>query len=203
MSAPLEGAHAAGETVSNRLNCSGNANFVNYTVEVVDQVGSDSFQADHGVLIEKNKTAETSSCGTFNCFAWIVDAHPEDINIVDFERPDGTFQQVTTGDPRQLTDAAFHAGLNSGSSYEWEDTANGLHFYVIDKHVDEDGVLRYKVAVQNINGAGPHGRGVEVDEAIGNSIHERYTTCTFPLTNTGDRSRRRRCPPGGRELVLR
>jgi M6 family metalloprotease-like protein len=185
LSAPLEGVHAQGETVSNRLNCSGTASFLNYTVEVVDQIGSDSFQADHGVLIEKNKTAENSSCGTFNCFAWVVDAHPEDINIIDFERPDGTFQQVTTGDPRQLTDAAFHAGLSSGSSYEWEDTANGLHFYVIDKHVDDDGVLRYKIAVQNINGAGAHGRGVAVDEAAGQLIHERYTTCTFPLTNTG------------------
>ena len=61
----LDGAHAAAETVSNRLNCSGNANFVNYTVEVVDRVGSDSFQADHGVLIEKNKVAENSSCGSF------------------------------------------------------------------------------------------------------------------------------------------
>ena len=185
LGAPLESAHAEGETVSNRLNCSGNANFLNYTVEVVDQVGSDSFQADHGVLIEKNKVSEGSSCGTFTCFAWVVDAHPEDINIIDFERPDGTFQQVTTGDPRQLTDAAFHAGLNSGSSYEWEDTANGLHFYVIDKHVDDGGVLRYKVAVQNINGAGPHARGVAVDEALGQSIHERFTTCTFPVSNTG------------------
>ena len=185
LSAPLGGGHAAAETVSNRLNCSGNATFVNYTVEVVDQVGSDSFQADHGVLIEKNKVAENSSCGSFSCFAWIVDAHPEDINIVDFTRPDGTIQQVTTGDPRQLTDAAFHAGLGSGSSYEWEDTANGLHFYVVDKHVDEDGVLRYKIAVQNINGKGPHERGVAVDDAAAQSIHERSTTCSFNLTNTG------------------
>jgi hypothetical protein len=71
--------------------------------------------------------------GTFSCFAWIIDAHPEDINLVDFTRPDGTQQQVTTGDPRELADAAFHAGRNSGSQYEWEETRNGLHFYVIDK----------------------------------------------------------------------
>lgn len=184
LSAPLEGPHAEAETVSNRLNCSGNATFNHFTVEVVDQIGSDSFQADHGVIIAKNKS-NSSSCGTFSCFAWIIDANPQDINIVDFERPDGTFQQVTTGDPRQLTDAPFHAGLNSGSEYEWEDTANGLHFYVIGKHVDEAGVLRYKVAVQNINGAGPHERGVAVDQAPGQFIHERYTTCTFPVSNTG------------------
>src|SRR5262245_41696733 len=51
LSAALSGAHAAGETVSNRLNCSGTASFVSYSVEVADQIGSDSFQADHGVLI--------------------------------------------------------------------------------------------------------------------------------------------------------
>src|SRR5262245_2456074 len=76
--------------------------------------------------------------------------------------PDGTNQWVTTGDPRQLTDAAFHAGTNSGSSYEWEDPLNGLHFYVLDKIVDADGVISYKVAVQNITGKGPHARGVSV-----------------------------------------
>ena len=185
LTAPLDGAHATDEVASNRLNCSGGATFTNYTLEVVDQIGSDSFQADHGVLIAKNKVSEGSSCGTFTCFAWIVDAHPEDINMVDFERPDGTTQQVTTGDPRQLTDAAFHAGLGSGSKYEWVDAANGLHFYVIDQHLDEDGVLRYKVAVQSTAGNGAHERGVAIDEAVAQSMHERYATCTFPVSNTG------------------
>ena len=182
---PLARAHASGEDVSNRLNCSGTAPFSNYTLEVTDQVGSDSFQADSGVLIEKNKN-NSGSCGSFSCFAWVVDAHPEDINMVDFVRPDGTAQQVTTGDPRQLTDGAFHAGTNSGSLYEWEDARNGLHFYILNRHVDEDGVLRYTVAVQNINGAGPHERGVELDPAPALSIAEQATTCLFPLTNSGE-----------------
>ena len=182
---PLLRAHASGEDVSNRLNCSGTAPFSNYTLEVTDQVGSDSFQADSGVLIEKNKN-NSGSCGSFSCFAWVVDAHPEDINMIDFTRPDGTAQQVTTGDPRQLTDAAFHAGTNSGSLYEWEDTPNGLHFYILNRHVDEDGVLRYTVAVQNINGAGPQTRGVELDPAPALNIAEQATTCLFPLTNSGE-----------------
>ena len=38
----------------------------------------------------------------------------------------------TIGDYRQLNDALFHAGTNSGSKYEYVDAANGLHFYVID-----------------------------------------------------------------------
>jgi hypothetical protein len=181
---PLLREHAAGEDVSNRLNCSGNPNFSNYTIEVSDQVGSDSFQADSGVLIEKNKN-NSGSCGSFSCFAWVVDAHPEDINMIDFIRPDGSAQQVTTGDPRQLTDAAFHAGTNSGSLYEWEDTRNGLHFYILNRHLDEDGVLRYTVAVQNINGEDPHERGVELDAAPALNIAEQATFCQFPLTNTG------------------
>jgi M6 family metalloprotease-like protein len=181
---PLLRAHESGEDVSNRLNCSGNPNFSNYTIEVTDQVGSDSFQADSGVLIEKNKN-NSGSCGSFSCFAWVIDAHPEDINMIDFVRPDGTAQQVTTGDPRQLTDAAFHAGTRSGSLYEWEDTRNGLHFYILERNKGEDGVLRYKVAVQNINGAGPHTRGVEVEAAPALNIAPQAAFCEFPLTNSG------------------
>jgi hypothetical protein len=177
--------HSSGEEVSNRLNCSGNPTFTNYTFEVSDQIGSDSFQADSGVLLMKNKVSEGSSCGSFSCFAWVIDAHPEDINMVDFVRPDGTAQQVTTGDPRQLTDAAFHAGTNSGSLYEWEDTRNKLHFYILERNVDEAGVLRYKVAVQNIEGSGPQTRGVKVDPAPAMNIAEQSTYCQFPLTNTG------------------
>ena len=72
---------------------------------------------------------------------------------------------MTTGDPRQLTDATFHAGTNSGSPYEWEDTRNGLHFYVLDRNVDDDGVIHYVVAVQSTTGNGPHVRGVSVADA--------------------------------------
>ena len=44
--APLTLAHPDAEIVSNRLICSGTADFNNYFVEVVQQLGSDSFQAD-------------------------------------------------------------------------------------------------------------------------------------------------------------
>jgi M6 family metalloprotease-like protein len=182
---PLTKAHAATEIVSNRLTCSGGSGFNNYNLEVVQQLGADSFQPDTGVLIEKNRTSEGTSCGTFTCFAWVVDAHPTDINMLDFHRPDGTDQWVTTGDPRQLTDAAFHAGLNSGSLYEWEDTRNNLHFYIIDKHVDEHGQVRYKVAVQNISGNGSHQRGVDVPDATPVSLGGNNGYCNFQLNNTG------------------
>ena len=184
LTAPLTLAHPDAETVSNRLMCSGTANFNQYFVEVVQQLGSDSFQADSGVMITKTKNS-SGSCGTFSCRVWTIDAHPTDINIDDFVRPDGTVQVVTSGDPRQLADSLFHAGTNSGSQYEWEDTRNGLHFYVLARNVDEDGVMHYTVAVQNINGNGPHARGASVADAAPLAPLARYGTCTFPLTNTG------------------
>jgi hypothetical protein len=180
--------HAAGEIVSNRLTCSGTAGFNNYLLEVNQQIGADSFQAATGVLIEKNKTTAGGSCGTFSCFAWVVDAHPTDINMADFTRPDNTIQWVTTGDPRQLTDATFHAGTNSGSYYEWEDTRNGLRFYILDR-TEVDGVVHYKVGVQNITNAsstkGPHARGVQVDDTAPMQFADNNGYCNFDLTNTG------------------
>jgi hypothetical protein len=184
----LTKAHPAGEIVSNRLTCSGTALFNNYILEINQQIGADSFQAATGILIEKNKTSASGSCGTFTCFAWVVDAHPTDINMLDFHRPDGTDQWVTTGDPRQLTDATFHAGTNSGSLYEWEDTLNGLHFYILDRSV-VDGVVHYKVGVQNVSNAaaakGPHARGVSVATPAPMSLEDNHAYCNFDLTNTG------------------
>src|SRR5688572_18692192 len=56
-----------------------------YTVEVVQRIGNDSFTPDNGVLIAKNKDQESNTCG-YRCFTWVVDAHPEDINMVDFKK---------------------------------------------------------------------------------------------------------------------
>lgn len=139
--------------------CAGDAVFNFYTVEVVQRIGYDSFTPDNGVLIAKNKDREGQSCG-YNCFTWVIDARPEDINMVDFVRPDGTKVMRTVADYRQLNDALFHAGLESGTQYEWEDTANRLHFYVIDVQKDAQGILSYTVGVRSLDGAGPQARGV-------------------------------------------
>jgi hypothetical protein len=108
--------------------------------------------------------------------------------MVDFVRPDSTSQMVTTGDPRQLTDATFHAGTNSGSLYEWEDTRNGLHFYVLDRS-EVDGVVHYRIGVQNISTAGaakgPHARGVQLDDPAPATFDDNNGYCNFDLTNTG------------------
>lgn len=165
--------------------CMGQANYRNFTLEVVQQLGVDSYTPGNGVLIYKNKSTG-SNCGTASCFSWLIDSNPEDIGMVDFYQPDGTPRMVVTGDPRQVNDATFNAGTNSGTDFEWIDTDNRLHFYVIDVEYDEDGVRTYTVAVRSLDGDGPHQRGV----ALQPGEPSRHTpgkaaTCTFPLENTG------------------
>jgi hypothetical protein len=84
----------------------------------------DSFDPGHGVLFTKIRTRENSSCGTFSCFVWIVDSHAQDIDKVDFIGPDGTPNMMTMGDQRQLDDATFNAGLNSGTAVCGESNGN-------------------------------------------------------------------------------
>ncbi|MEV4439729.1 M6 family metalloprotease domain-containing protein [Streptomyces sp. NPDC049577] len=158
----------------------------NFTVEVVDRMGMDSFTPDSGVLLTKTKNADRAP------FAWVVDAHPEDIGMVDFVRPDGTPQKITMGDYRQLSDALFHAGADSGSSYEYVDEANRLHFYVLDVRRDASGVLSYDIGVKSLDGAGSQDRGLALGagEARGTPGTGR-AVCTFALANTG------RPAPGG------
>ena len=155
----------------------------NYTLEVVQQIGSDSYDPGHGVLISKTKNAN-SSCGSFSCFVWVVDSHPEDINKVDFVAADGTPKKATIGDERQKNDGSFNAGIGSGSSYEYEDAANRLHFYVLDTRKDATGILHYTVGVRSLDGAGPQTRGVSLASPQQGAA-EGFTTCTFNLKNTG------------------
>ncbi|MEU5188128.1 M6 family metalloprotease domain-containing protein [Streptomyces klenkii] len=152
----------------------------NYTVEVVDRMGADSFTPDSGVLLSKTKNADRAP------FAWVVDAHPEDIGLTDFTRPDGTPQKITMGDYRQLSDALFHAGADSGSSYEYVDEANRLRFYVLNVQRDATGVLSYDIGVKSLDGAGPQARGVALGKGSVKSGPDRgRAVCTFGLANTG------------------
>jgi M6 family metalloprotease-like protein len=149
-----------------------------YTIEVVQRVGYDSFAPDSGVLLSKNLDQETRGRG-FHPFTWVIDAHPEDIHMVDFKRPNGEPVMRTVADYRQLNDALFHAGTNSGSQYEWEDAPNRLHFYVVDVHRDGRGILSYTVGVRSLDGAGPQQRGVALQAA------PTAEGCVFTLKNTG------------------
>ena len=168
-----------------------------YSVEVVQRIGYDSFTPDNGVLIAKNKDREDGNSFApegarrgeggktgYNCFTWVVDAHPEDIDMLDFRRPHGEPVMRTIADYRQLNDALFHAGLNSGSQFEWEDTPNRLHFYAIDAHRDAQGILSYDVAVRSLDGSGPQKRGVSL---AGPATAEmpNSASLSFTLRNTG------------------
>jgi hypothetical protein len=165
----------------------------NYTIEVVDRMGFDSFTPDSGVLVAKTKDRDAAP------FIWTVDANPQDIDQTDFVKPDGTPQKMTIGDYRQLSDALFHAGAGSGSEYEYVDQANRLHVYVLDIHRDAAGVLSYTVAVRSLDGAGPHRRGVAVFPSI--TIPPApggWTKCVLPVLNTGKAAA---IPPGHPEDV--
>lgn len=168
--------------ITSNVLCDGGG-FNNYTVEVVDRMGADSFTPDAGVLISKTKDQDRAP------FQWVVDANPQDIEMVDFTRPDGTRAMITMGDYRQLSDALFHAGTRSGSEYEFTDEANRLHFYVLDVRRDKTGVLSYTVAVRSLDGTGgPSTHGVALDRGTVTTDGKptnRGVTCTFPLTNTG------------------
>jgi len=159
-----------------------------YTLEIVQRIGYDSFTADNGVLIAKNKDSLRGRNGgpnEFNSYIWVVDAHPEDINVVDYVKPNGEKVMRTIADYRQLNDALFHAGLDSGSFYEWEDTPNRLHFYVIDLKRDKDGILTYTLAVRSLDGSGPQARGTALTAPAGKRVEQPNTAFTFTLGNTG------------------
>ncbi|WP_309114334.1 M6 family metalloprotease domain-containing protein [Saccharothrix sp.] len=161
--------------------------YQNYTVEVVDRMGSDSFTPDAGVLLAKTKNEDRAP------FAWVIDANPQDIGMTDYVLPDGRKVPITVGDYRQLSDALFHAGTNSGSEYEHVDPANRLHFYVLDVKHDHQGVLSYTVAIRSLDGKGPQQRGVRVLPTAGRTGSDGVATCHFPLFNTG----RPATPAGG------
>ena len=163
-----------------------NYNF--YTLEVVQRIGYDSFTPDNGVLIAKNKDSLRGWSGgpnAFNSYIWVIDAHPEDINKVDYVKPNGEKVMRTIADYRQLNDALFHAGLDSGSLYEWEDTPNGLHFYILDREKNEQGILSYTLAVRSLEGSGEQGRGAALEAPKSVKYKGNHTPVTFTLKNNG------------------
>jgi hypothetical protein len=116
----------------------------------------------------------------------VIDAHPEDITMEDFTKPDGTKVMRTIADYRQLNDALFHAGLNSGSQFEWVDEPNRLHFYVIDRSHDRNGILSYVLAVRSLDGAGQHQRAVRVGGPPSHAAAAGTSTLGVLLMNPGE-----------------
>jgi len=164
--------------------CAGDPAFNDYSVEVVQRIGYDSFTPDSGVLFAKNKDRQSNSCG-YGCHAWVIDAHPEDMKRLDFVKPSGERVMRTIADYRQLNDALFHAGLRSGSFYEWKDEPNRLHFYVIDRLADAQGVLSYVVGVRSLDGAGTQARGVTAQAPAAAAANATAAAFSVTVTNSG------------------
>jgi hypothetical protein len=176
---------------------SGIPNYDAYSLEVVQRLGYDSFTPDNGVLLAKFKDSLRGRNGgpnAFNSYIWVIDAHPEDIDMVDYVRPNGEEVMRTLADYRQLNDALFHAGLDSGSEFEWVDPYNRLHFYVVDREEREEGILVYTLAIRSLDGSGGQERRGRLEGPDEARAEELYTPLTFTLSNTG--------APAGSESVL-
>ncbi|ORY64322.1 M6 family metalloprotease [Pseudomassariella vexata] len=162
--------------------CDGGS-YDNYHVEVVDRMGADSFTPDSGVMISKTRDDDS-----IQPFQWVIDANPQDIELIDFYRPNGSVAMITVGDYRQLADALFHAGTRSGSEYEFVDEANRLHFYVLNLHRDASGVLSYTTAVRSLDGnatSSTHGVTLTEGKVTGGNPAGAGVSCEFTLKNTG------------------
>ncbi|MEK3856145.1 M6 family metalloprotease domain-containing protein [Cytobacillus sp. FSL H8-0458] len=153
----------------------------NYTVEVVDRVGFDSFTPDSGVLLAKTKNTEAAPN------IWVIDSHAEDIHKVDFKRPDGTEAMYSKGDYRQLSDSLFKAGTAEGVVSEYKDEHNRLHFYILNKKLDNEGALSYRVAVRHMDESGPAARGVSAENSkVQFAAPGKVAAYYFKVTNTGN-----------------
>jgi M6 family metalloprotease-like protein len=157
-----------------------------YSLETVQRIGYDSFCPDNGVLLAKNKDKESRNGGPngFNCFNWVIDAHPENINKADYKRPDGSVVMRTIADYRQLNDALFHAGNNSGSQFEYVDAPNRLHFYIIDLQKNSSGILSYKIGVRSLDGSGKQKRNPVIIPPSMVKMKNTIEYCTYTIAST-------------------
>ncbi len=147
------------------------------------QAGADAAAGRSGAA--GSRGGGTRSGGGPTYFNWVIDAHPEDINRLDFKRPNGEAVMRTIADYRQLNDALFHAGLSSGSRFEYRDEPNRLHFYVIDMQRDSQGIRTYTLGVRSLDGAGPHKRGVALEAPKAEPVRSADAVLRFTLRNTG------------------
>lgn len=155
----------------------------NYEMEVIDRMGADSFTPDSGVMISKTKNEDSAP------FQWTIDANPQDINVIDFYRPNGTAAMLSIGDYRQLADALFHAGTRSGSEYEHVDEFNRLHFYILNLRRDDIGVLHYTVGAKSLDASTDSGSVEMKDGKVGKhwgaSPTQEGVECSFKMRHSG------------------
>ena len=111
----------------------------------------------------------------------MIDANPQDIGMTDYVLPDGTAVPITIGDYRQLSDALFHAGTDSGSEFEYVDEANRLHFYVLDVAARRrPACCPTRSRSARSTAPGPQRRGVRLLPAAGLPTGDGWATLPLP-----------------------
>ena len=162
------------------------ARFNDYTMEVVQQVGSDSFAPGHGVLIGKSKTLELD----LRLLQLLRLVHRLTTRRTSTRStscaPTARRSRPLSGDERQLNDVYVNVGRQLGRRVRIRRREPTSCTSTSSTSAREaDGILRYKVGVRSTAGAGPQTRGVSVGAGACRARPRAITTCTFPLRNTG------------------
>ena len=101
-----DGVRPQGTTVTGKYN--------DYTMEVVQQIGSDSFDPGHGVLISKTKNSVVAPAARSLLRVGRSTRTRRTSTRSTSSRPDGTPKMATIGDARQLNDALVQRGPELG-----------------------------------------------------------------------------------------
>ena len=177
-------------------------------IEVVQRTGYDSFAPDDGVVLTRiANAASSSSQGAYT----VIDSHLYDLEMADYYL-NGVAVPYTMGNQAQLFDGAFKAGVSftdsgyyKGGEYkgdkrvseeiisgntvnEFFDSANGLHFYILDKHMNPGKYgefLSYSVGLLHTSGLAVTGALKVVAEVEEAETWNRVAVVNFKITNEG------------------
>ena len=180
----------------------GHRGFNDYTVEVVQQIGSDSFTGRQRRAARQEQERPTRPAARSTARPGTSTPTRRTSTRSTTSRRTAR-PKATLGDERQLNDGTFHAGTNSGSTYEYTATPNDLHFYILDKRTDAQGVAHYNVGVRSLAGAGPQTRGVAARLRPTRGTAEGLRPARSPLKNTGAAATCRPAAPRRCRVVLR
>ena len=155
-------------------------------MEVVQQIGSDSFDPGHGVLISKTKNTRL----LLRQLQLLRVGHRRAPGGHQPRRLRRPRRHAEDGDPgrrapAERRDVQRRPELRLAPT-STRTTANRLHFYVVDKqHRRARASCTTRSASSSLDGAGPQTRGVALAVAGARATPTGYTTCTFNLKNTG------------------
>ena len=178
-------------------------------VEVVQRTGYDSYAPDDGVVLTRvTNAASSSSQGSYS----VIDSHLYDLEMADYYL-NGEAIPYTMGNQAQLFDGAFKAGKSftdtgyyKGGEYkgdtrvsdeiisgdtinEFHDTANKLHFYILEKHLTPGkygDFLSYTVGLLHDEGLPVGGELIVKLADVESDIPGKVAVASYDITNTGN-----------------